>query len=63
MNTTSSNQKPEPRTDLGDDEGGSEWSRGRVADCVDSRGDDDVEIILPGSGFVQVAYRGDGSAC
>ena len=51
------------RTDLGDDEGGSEWSRGRVADCVDSRGDDDVEIILPSSGSVQVAYRGDGTAC
>ncbi|NKB82788.1 MAG: MBL fold metallo-hydrolase [Nitrospirales bacterium] len=34
------------RTDRGDDEGGAEWSHGRVAGCRDARGDDDVEILL-----------------
>lgn len=45
------------RTDRGDDERGSEWEHGRVPRCTDSRGDDDVEILLRATGTPRVAYR------
>jgi len=45
------------RTDLGDDEGGDEWSHGRVAGQVDPPADDDVDILLSEAGDVAVAYR------
>lgn len=51
------------RTDRGDDEGGTEWNEGRIAGCTDGRGDDDVDIVLPASGSVQVDYRAASSTC
>lgn len=54
------------RTDLGDDErddGNEEWARGRVAHCIDPRGDNDVEIVIRANGAVEVAYRGSKSGC
>jgi len=45
------------RTDLGDDEGVSEWSAGRVLHLTDGVGDDDVEILLRPTGEVLVAYN------
>lgn len=51
------------RTDRGDDEGLPEWSHGRVTGCRDGTGDDDVEILLPQTGDVQVAYRSPVSGC
>lgn len=51
------------RTDRGDDEGGNEWSEGRIAGCVDKAGDDDVEIILPSEGSVKVKYMRESDGC
>lgn len=51
------------RTDLGDAEGGGEWTRGRVAGCTDPRGDDDVDIVIRADGTVAVAYRGPATGC
>jgi beta-lactamase superfamily II metal-dependent hydrolase len=45
------------RTDRADDEGGAEWSEGRMVGCVDGPGDDDVDILLPKDGRPQVRYR------
>jgi beta-lactamase superfamily II metal-dependent hydrolase len=44
------------RTDRADDEGGAEWSEGRMVGCVDGPGDDDVDIVLPKDGKPQVRY-------
>lgn len=43
------------RTDLGDNEGGKEWSHGNTSQ-EDGIGDDDVEIIIESSGSVTVQY-------
>ncbi len=51
------------RTDRGDDEGGFEWVRGRIAGCTDPRGDDDVDIVLRATGAPQVAYRQVTAGC
>lgn len=51
------------RTDLGDDEGGSEWPGGRIPGCKDPAGDDDVVIILPAAGAVRVSYRTPHEGC
>ena len=51
------------RTDRGDDEGADEWSQGRISGCSDRRGDDDVEIVIRGSGAVVVEYRNPQSGC
>jgi beta-lactamase superfamily II metal-dependent hydrolase len=51
------------RTDRGDAEGGTEWPHGRVNGCSDKAGDDDVEIVLPKTGNVRVAYRLDSTTC
>ncbi|MFK5950952.1 MAG: MBL fold metallo-hydrolase [Methylococcales bacterium] len=49
------------RTDIGDDEGNKkEWSGGRVANCKDRSGDDDIEIFLPSNGKAYVRYYDDG---
>ena len=45
------------RTDLGDDEGGTEWNHGRVAGQTEPVGDDDVDILIRPSGEVVVEYR------
>lgn len=45
------------RTDLGDDEGGKEWSMGRKNGTKDPKGDDDVEIVIDAAGHVDVHYR------
>lgn len=51
------------RTDLGDDEGSSEWSEGRVQNCQDPAGDDDIEITLSDNPATAAAvhYRGTSS--
>ena len=46
------------RTDLGDNEGNEEWSHGTSA-TGDSRGDDDIEIIITADGEVTVQYAQD----
>jgi beta-lactamase superfamily II metal-dependent hydrolase len=52
------------RTDRGDDEDGPfEWKAGSIAGCQDGRGDDDVEIVIRGSGSLEVAYRHSGDGC
>ena len=51
------------RTDFGDDEGGAEWDGGRETDCTDPSGDNDIEIVLPMTGSVRVAYRWGPVAC
>jgi hypothetical protein len=51
------------RTDRGDDEGGEEWDRGRINGCSDTIGDDDIDVILPATGGVRVAYRRQASGC
>lgn len=51
------------RTDRGDDEGGFEWDHGRMIGCTDRRGDDDVEVVLPRSGNIQVAYLNSAVTC
>ena len=54
------------RTDRGDDEGGVEWTHGRVAGCKDVTGDDDVELVirdLAFYGWVEVAYRQSSDGC
>lgn len=54
------------RTDRGDDDiGDAEWGEGREANCVDPRGDDDVEVILPDSASrrISVRYREPRRAC
>ena len=43
------------RTDLGDNEGGSEWAHG-ATNTPDSKGDDDIEIIIQLTGEVTVRY-------
>ena len=48
------------RTDLGDDEGGQEWSFGSVSGHDDPYGDDAVSIILQTSGDPVVRYVGKG---
>ena len=48
------------RTDRGDDEdreGGNEWDHGRVPNCRDKAGDDDVEILIRPGQPVRVRYR------
>jgi hypothetical protein len=52
------------RTDLGDNEGGTEMTAGSGA-CADPTGDDDVEVRLPSSPAspITVAYRGTSAAC
>lgn len=52
------------RTDLGDNEGGTEMTEG-AGQCPDPKGDDDVEIRLPRSPTrpVAVAYRGRSAPC
>jgi glyoxylase-like metal-dependent hydrolase (beta-lactamase superfamily II) len=44
------------RTDLGDDEGPEEWSRGRIPGGVDRRGDDDVLVTISSAGRIKVRY-------
>lgn len=46
------------RTDLGDNEGGAEWSRG-ATETADKKGDDDIEIIIEDSGEATVRYAVD----
>ena len=48
---------------LGDDEGGKEWSEDSVTNCVDGRGDDDIEIILKETGATSVKYLNQSSSC
>tara|TARA_R110002094_G_scaffold42357_7_gene54655 strand:+ start:7366 stop:8376 length:1011 start_codon:yes stop_codon:yes gene_type:complete len=43
------------RTDLGDNEGEAEWAHG-ASSAGDSRGDDDIEIIITAGGDVTVRY-------
>ena len=43
------------RTDLGDNEGGSEWAHG-ATNTPDSKGDDAIEIIIQLTGEVTVRY-------
>ena len=43
------------RTDLGDNEGGAEWAHG-ATNSPDSKGDDDIEIIIQPTGEVAVRY-------
>ena len=43
------------RTDLGDNEGGSEWAHG-ATNTPDSEGDDDIEIVIQPTGEVTVQY-------
>jgi hypothetical protein len=43
------------RTDLGDNEGGSEWAHGGTNN-PDKKGDDDIEIIIQPTGEVTVQY-------
>jgi competence protein ComEC len=52
------------RTDLGDNEGGTEMTAGSGT-CPDPTGDDDVEVRLPASSAspVSVAYRGLSARC
>lgn len=52
------------RTDLGDNEGGTEMVTG-AGSCADPKGDDDVEIRLPRdpAAAVTVAYRGASAPC
>lgn len=47
------------RTDLGDDEGGSEWSVGSVDGRTDPPGDDDIDIVINSVGVLSVNYRRD----
>ena len=52
------------RTDRGDHEQGPfEWDHGRLIGCRDPQGDDDVEILLPSSGDVEVAYLDSSVSC
>ncbi len=51
------------RTDRGDDEGGKEWSEGKIANCKDGRGDDDVEILLKKEGTTSVKYLNQSAGC
>ena len=44
------------RTDLGDNEGGDEWSHGNTTER-DRSGDDNVDILLRENGTLQVEYR------
>jgi beta-lactamase superfamily II metal-dependent hydrolase len=44
------------RTDRGDDEEGTEWDMGRVHNCNDKRGDDDVHIQLRSNHSYRVFY-------
>ena len=44
------------RTDRGDNEGGTEWNHDATSGS-DPVGDDDVEIVLSGTGTVSVQYR------
>jgi len=44
------------RTDLGDDEGGTEWKEGRIKGSKDPLGDDPVQIQLKGNGGYRVFY-------
>lgn len=48
------------RTDRGDDEKGKygrlEWDAGRLEDCRDRPFDDDIQIVLEGSGDPQISY-------
>lgn len=52
------------RTDLGDNEGGTEMTAGSGG-CEDPTGDDDVEVRLPSNSAspITVAYRGASAAC
>lgn len=54
------------RTDRGDDDepGDVEWDFGMIPGCADQRGDDDVEIILPGVSNASpvVRYRSEADA-
>ena len=50
------------RTDRGDNELGPEWSEG-AGDCADQPGDDDIEVFIPVSGPVRVAYAGPDDPC
>lgn len=51
------------RTDRGDDEGGEEWAHERVPGCRNTSGHDHIEILLPKSGAVTVAYREPQHGC
>ena len=51
------------RTDRGDDEGGFEWNHGRIDNCRDPRGDDDIEIVLRRNGAPLVEYRTTSTGC
>ncbi len=45
------------RTDLEDDEGGTEWDLGRKPGHKDKAGDDDVDILIRPDGKIVVEYR------
>lgn len=47
------------RTDRGDDEGPMEWNYLRRHNHRDSWGDDTVDILLKGTGEIEVAYLND----
>jgi beta-lactamase superfamily II metal-dependent hydrolase len=44
------------RTDRGDDEGGNEWSHTRIGGCIDTYGDDDIQIDLREDGTYSAYY-------
>ncbi len=45
------------RTDLEDDEGGTEWNYGRISNRKDIIGDDDVDILIQPNSEIMVEYR------
>jgi competence protein ComEC len=45
------------RTDLGDDEGPSEWAEGRITGHHDESGDDDIDVKITTAGVLTVGYR------
>lgn len=52
------------RTDLGDDEGDEdEWRDGAIEGCTDSRGDDDVELVIREDGTMRVEYVHQALGC
>ena len=52
------------RTDRGDDEPGNfEWKRGSINGCKDRRGDDDVDIVMRETSFVDVEHRQTSTGC
>lgn len=51
------------RTDRGDHEGEPEWIHGAIEGCHDQPGDDDVELLINGTGEIRVKYRQESNGC